>query len=243
MTAVHNVPPSAPSAGHDEGRARQVQTMFGRIVGRYDVMNRLMSFGMDGRWRRAAASAARPAGARVLDLGSGTGDLSRELVRSGASLVVGGDFTRDMVVAAARRYAGRRAYAWTVADVLHLPFADATFDAVTNGFLLRNVVDLPAGIAEMARVLRPGGRLVCLDMTHVPDGPFAAPYRFYFHRVMPQVAGILSGDRAAYRYLSNSLTGYPDADGLARILRDAGLRDVAFRRLGFASVALHAAIK
>jgi demethylmenaquinone methyltransferase/2-methoxy-6-polyprenyl-1,4-benzoquinol methylase len=128
------------------------------------------------------------------------------LVRAGAALVVGGDFTRDMVAAAARRYAGRRAYAWAVADVLHLPFEDASFDAVTNGFLLRNVVYLPAGIAEMARVLRPGGR-------------------------------------AAYRYLSNSLTGYPDADGLARILRDAGLRDVSFRRLGFGSVALHTGIK
>ena len=243
MTAVHNDPPPAPPPARDEGRARQVQTMFGRIVGRYDVMNRLMSFGMDGSWRRAAARAACPRGARVLDLGSGTGDLSRELVRAGAAQVVGGDFTRDMVAAAARRYADQRAYAWTVADVLHLPFADATFDAVTNGFLLRNVVDLPAGIAEMARVLRPGGRLVCLDMTHVPDGLFAAPYRFYFHRVMPQVAGVLSGDRAAYRYLSKSLTGYPDADGLARILRDAGLRDVAYRRLGFGSVALHTAIK
>jgi demethylmenaquinone methyltransferase/2-methoxy-6-polyprenyl-1,4-benzoquinol methylase len=239
MTAVHNHRPAAP----DEGRARQVQTMFGRIVGRYDVMNRLMSFGMDGSWRRAAAHAARPSGARVLDLGSGTGDLSRELVRAGASLVVGGDFTRDMVAAAARRYAGQHAYGWTVADVLHLPFADGTFDAVTNGFLLRNVVDLPAGFAEMARVLRPGGRLVCLDMTHVPDGLFAAPYRFYFHRVMPQVAGVLSGDRAAYRYLANSLSGYPNADGLARIICDAGLRDVTYRRLGFGSVALHTAIK
>ena len=243
MNSVHNPPePTAPPA-LDERRARQVQTMFGRIVGRYDLMNRLMSFGMDGRWRRQAAAAARPRGARVLDLGAGTGDLSRELVRAGAALVVGGDFTRDMVAAASRRYAGRRAYAWTVSDALHLPFADATFDAVTNGFLLRNVVDLPAGIAEMARVLRPGGRLVCLDMTHVPAGPFASPYRFYFHRVMPQIAGVLSGDRAAYRYLSNSLTGYPDADGLARILHDAGLHDVSYRRLGFGSVALHTGIK
>ena len=243
MSSVHNPPETTAPPARDERRASQVQTMFGRIVGRYDLMNRLMSFGMDGRWRRQAAVAARPAGALVLDLGSGTGDLSRELVRAGAARVVGGDFTRDMVAAASRRYAGQRAYAWTVSDVLHLPFADGTFDAVTNGFLLRNVIDLPAGIAEMARTLRPGGRLVCLDMTHVPAGLFAGPYRFYFHRVMPQIAGMLSGDRAAYRYLSKSLTGYPDADGLADILRDAGLHDVSYRRLGFGSVALHTGIK
>jgi demethylmenaquinone methyltransferase/2-methoxy-6-polyprenyl-1,4-benzoquinol methylase len=239
MNSVHH--PPEPSLSPT--RERQVQTMFGRIVGRYDLMNRLMSFGMDGRWRRQAAAAAQPSGGCVLDLGAGTGDLSRELSRAGATQVVGGDFTRDMVATAARRYAGQSGYTWTVSDVLHLPFADASFDAVTNGFLLRNVVDLPAGIAEMARVLRPGGRLVCLDMTHVPPGLFAAPYRFYFHRVMPQIAGALSGDRAAYRYLSNSLTGYPDADGLARILREAGLRDVKYRRLGFGSVALHTGIK
>lgn len=243
MSHVHNDDPTPFTAAPAGARARRIQVMFGRIAGHYDLMNRLMSFGMDGGWRRAAARAARPRGARVLDLGSGTGDLSRELVRAGAAEVVGGDFTRDMVTVAARRYAGQHAYAWAVADVLHLPFADATFDAITNGFLLRNVVDLRAGIAEMARVLRPGGRLVCLDMTHVPDGAFAGPYRLYFHRLMPGVAGFLAGDRAAYRYLANSLNGYPDADGLARMIRDTGLRDVAFRRLGFGSVALHTAIK
>lgn len=236
--SVHN--PPEPAAG---GRARQIQTMFGRIVPRYDAMNRLMSLGMDGRWRKVAARAARPQGGRILDLGAGTGDLSRELVRAGAASVVGGDFTAGMVATASRRYAGERAYRWTVSDVLHLPFGDATFDAVTNGFLLRNVVDLPAGIGEMARVLRPGGRLVCLDMTHIPGGAFSAPYRFYFDHVMPQVAGLLSGDRAAYSYLAHSLIGFPDADGLAQILRDAGLRDVSYRRLGFGSVALHTGVK
>ncbi|HWS44462.1 MAG TPA: class I SAM-dependent methyltransferase, partial [Acidimicrobiia bacterium] len=97
---MHNDPSPGPSPTPDDARARRIQTMFGRIVGRYDAMNRLMSFGMDGSWRRAAARAARPSGARVLDLGSGTGDLSRELVRAGGAFVVGGDFTRDMGAAA-----------------------------------------------------------------------------------------------------------------------------------------------
>jgi demethylmenaquinone methyltransferase/2-methoxy-6-polyprenyl-1,4-benzoquinol methylase len=214
--------------------------MFGRLVPNYDRMNRIISFGMDRRWRVLAAQAAQSRGARVLDLGSGTGDLARELIRQGAAYVVGGDFSPDMLAVASRRHAAVAQQQWAACDVLHLPFADASFDCVTNGFLLRNVVDLPAGFAEMARVLRPGGRLVCLDMTRVPPGLFAGVYGVYFRHIMPAAAGLLSGDRAAYRYLATSLDGFPDADALAGMLRGACLRE---SRTGASVAVLHVATK
>ncbi|HYM14194.1 MAG TPA: bifunctional demethylmenaquinone methyltransferase/2-methoxy-6-polyprenyl-1,4-benzoquinol methylase UbiE [Dehalococcoidia bacterium] len=228
----------------EEGRRhrnRQIQAMFGRIVPRYDRMNRLMSFGMDGGWRRMAATAAEPRGMRVLDLGTGTGDLARELTFHGAACVVGADFSPAMLSVAASRYAAIPINAWVAADGHHLPFADATFDCLTNAFVLRNLVNLPAAFREMTRVLRPGGRLVCLDITQPPHGIFSAMYRLYFNHIMPPLAGLLSGDRAAYRYLPNSLTGFPDADRLSDMLRDAGAQNVRCRRLAAGAVALHVA--
>ncbi len=221
--------------------------MFARIVPRYDRLNRIMSFGMDGRWRAAAAQAAEPAGKRILDLGSGTGDLARELARQGAALVVGADLTPEMLQSAVRLRAMRRLaadpHAWVAADGHRLPFADASFDAVTNGFLLRNLTDRPAAFREMARVLRPGGRVVCLDMTPAPPGPFAWAFGLYFHRIMPPIAGMISGDRAAYRYLSQSLQGFPDADAVSGLLREAGFREARYRRLGGGAVALHVGVR
>ena len=219
-------------------RARGVQQMFGRIVPRYDLLNRLMSLGMDGRWRRLAACAAEPRGATVLDLGTGTGDLAFELRRQGAAQVAGLDFPPEMLTAARAKRAND-GVTWLLGDALRLPYPDGTFDAVTNAFLLRNLADLRLGLAEMARVLTPGGRLVCLDMTHPRPGPFAALYRLYFGKLLPLIAGLISGDRAAYRYLPQSLEGYPDVDTLANMLTDAGLRDVKVTRLGGGSVALH----
>jgi demethylmenaquinone methyltransferase/2-methoxy-6-polyprenyl-1,4-benzoquinol methylase len=230
----------SPAEEDHRQRNRQIQAMFGRIVPRYDRMNRLMSLGMDAGWRRLAAEAAEPQGMRVLDLGTGTGDLARELIRRGAASVVGADFSPAMLAVASGRYAGSPC-AWVAADGHRLPFPDASFDRLTNAFVLRNLVDLPAAFREMARVLRPGGRLVCLDMTQPPPGMFAAAYRLYFNRIMPPIAGLLSGDRAAYRYLPNSLSGFPDADQLSEMLREAGIHDVRYRRLGGGAVALHVA--
>ncbi|HWQ28392.1 MAG TPA: ubiquinone/menaquinone biosynthesis methyltransferase [Dehalococcoidia bacterium] len=226
-------------------RTRQVREMFGRIVPRYDLLNRLMSLGMDAGWRRAAAAAARPQGALVLDAGAGTGDLTLELVRQGARRVVALDLTPAMLAAGRAKAlaSGATRTRWLAGDALRLPFRDATFDAVTNAFVLRNLADLGRGLEEMARVLRPGGRLVCLDMTRPRPGPFAALYRLYFHHLVPPVAGLISGDRAAYRYLPQSLDRHPDAMTLASMLERAGLRDVTVRTFAGGAVALHAGVK
>ncbi len=223
----------------------QVRRMFSRIVPRYDLMNRLMSLGMDRRWRRAAAAAAQPSGGLALDVGTGTGDLAQELHRRGAAQVVGVDFSREMLVAASAKLSPQAGATprWALADALHLPFPDDTFDCLTNGFLLRNLADLPAGLAEMARVLKPGGRLVCLDMTRPPSGPFGALYRLYFGRLLPPLGGLISGDADAYRYLPSSVQGFLDAPTLAGLLADAGLIQVSFRLLGGGTVALHTASK
>ncbi len=215
--------------------------MFGRIVLRYDRMNRLMTGGRDGRWRQLAVAAAAPRGAVVLDLGTGTGDLARELRRAGAGRVVGVDFARPMLLAARSKagLASDRSVAWAQADALRLPFADGSFDAVTSGFLLRNLVDLPGGLAEMVRVLKPNGRLVGLDITHPPAGAKGAVLRFAFERLLTPVAGRLSGEHAAYRYLPNSLSGFPGAPELAREMERAGAVEVSFQRLGGGIVALH----
>ncbi|TEU01570.1 MAG: ubiquinone/menaquinone biosynthesis methyltransferase [Dehalococcoidia bacterium] len=215
--------------------------MFGRIVPRYDLLNRRSRRGMAPPGRRAAPAAAQPADSLALDVGAGTGGLALELRRQGAAHVVGADFSSEMLATAGAKAAaaGDAGLSWALADALALPFPDNTFDCVTNAFLLRNLADLRAGLAEMARVLKPDGRLVCLDATQPPPGLFGSLYRLYFNHLLPPLAGTISGDRAAYRYLPNSLEGFPKATDLAAILADIGLSDVRFRLLAGGTVALH----
>ena len=218
--------------------------MFSRISPQYDRMNRLMTAGLDGRWRRAAVATAEPRGADVLDIGCGTGDLSAEFRRAGAGSVTGADFSAAMLALARDKTSGKAGDGdWLQADALRLPFADGTFDAVASAFVLRNLVDLPAAFAEMLRVLRPGGRVVALDITHPPPGPFGAIMRFGFEQGVTRLAGILSGQGRAYRYLPGSLEGYPPADELSRMIEAAGAEPARYRRFGGGMVALHAARK
>ena len=229
-----------------ENKAMRVRAMFGRIVPRYDLMNRIMTGGLDRRWRRRTAAAVRPAGARALDLATGTGDLALALIDAGARLVVGADFTLGMLAAAQAKVApGARPPARILlcaGDALRLPFADESFDCAVNGFLLRNVADLPRTLAELHRVLAPGGRLACLEITHPPKAlrPF---FRLYFDGLVPIMGRLIAGDAAAYRYLPDSLRPFPTADRLARMLVAVGFEEVRYQRLGFGTVALHTGVK
>lgn len=241
LPTVEVVPEGAP--GHT--KSERVRAMFARIVPRYDVMNAIMTGGMDRRWRAAAAAAAAPTGQVVLDVGTGTGDLTLAMVRAGARQVVGVDFCEEMLAVArgkARATGQDDAVSFLVGDALRLPFPDATFDRVVNGFLLRNVADLPGALTEMTRVLKPGGRLVCLEITH-PPAAFAPFFRVYFVHVVPLLGAVLTGEGAAYRYLPASLAPLPSAERLVVLLAQSGLTDVRFRRLGLGTMALHVGMK
>ena len=164
--------------------------------------------------------------------------ISREFRAAGAASVAGVDFASAMLRRARGKY-GAETADWLQADGLRLPFGDGAFDVVASAFVLRNLVDLPGGFEEMLRVLRPGGRLVALDITHPPADLRGRVLRFGFERMVTPVAGLLSGDWSAYRYLPSSLSGYPTADELAALLRDAGAGEVSYRRLAGGAVALH----
>jgi demethylmenaquinone methyltransferase / 2-methoxy-6-polyprenyl-1,4-benzoquinol methylase len=219
-----------------EAKARLVRRMFDRIVPGYDLMNRLMTGGMDRVWRTRAARLARPAGRRVLDVATGTGDLAAALARQSAT-VTGADFSENMLRVAQQKLPS--SVPLVLADAQDLPFAAASFDRVTNAFLLRNLSDLDRGLREMRRVLRPRGLLVCLEITRPAPGWFAHLFGFYFYRLVPALGGAITGQRTAYRYLPNSLTTFPRAGALAGRLRQAGFGQVDCHLLAFGTVAIH----
>jgi len=201
-----------------EEKARRVRDMFDAIAGRYDLVNRVMTFGMDVGWRRRSVRELRlPGGALVADLACGTGDLCRELSRNGYR-AVGFDFSFGMLAQATTDAP------LVQADVLRLPLADRSVDGATCGFALRNVVDLGAFFAEMARVVRLGGRISLLEASQ-PDGPMMrAGHAVYFRRVVPMIGGLLS-DREAYAYLPKSMAYLPPAPEMLAALGDAGFLD------------------
>jgi demethylmenaquinone methyltransferase / 2-methoxy-6-polyprenyl-1,4-benzoquinol methylase len=218
--------------------------MFGRIVPRYDLMNTLMTGGMDRGWRRVAVEVCQPKGAVALDIATGTGELALEMARQGARRVVGLDFCGPMLEEASRKCAPLWPAVQLVAgDALALPFPDGSFDRTINGFLLRNLADLPRGLEEMARVLKPGGRAVCLEITHPPSRLFGILFRPFFYRVVPVIGGAVAGDLKAYTYLPNSLTHFPTAPRLAEMMRRAGFSEVSYRYLSFGAVAVHVGVK
>ena len=210
-----------------------VRTMFDRIAPVYDAMNRVMTAGLDQRWRRLTAEVAVREGDRVLDACCGTGDLAVADLRAGAR-VVGLDFSERMLERARRKSAEVE---WVRGDLLELPFEDESFDAATVGFGVRNVADLERALRELRRVLRPGGRLGILETT-TPRGPLRIFYRLWFDRIVPLLGKLLRGG-SAYTYLPASVRRFPGPEDLAALLRDAGFGDVSFRLLAGGIVALH----
>ncbi|MFL5912908.1 MAG: bifunctional demethylmenaquinone methyltransferase/2-methoxy-6-polyprenyl-1,4-benzoquinol methylase UbiE [Gaiellaceae bacterium] len=217
----------------------QVRAMFDRIAGVYDVMNSVMTVGMHHRWRQRAADMARvESGSRVLDVATGTGDLAIELARRVGSEgeVIGSDFSERMLELA-REKAPEIKFEW--GDALALDHPDDSFDAATVGFGARNFADLAGGLSEMTRVVRPGGRVVVLEITTPQRPPLSLFFRVWFDQVVPQL-GRLAGDPDAYTYLPNSVRRFPDARGLAAAMVAVGLVDVRYVVTAGGIIAIHA---
>jgi demethylmenaquinone methyltransferase/2-methoxy-6-polyprenyl-1,4-benzoquinol methylase len=226
-----------------EQRSAFVSAMFARIARRYDVLNRLMTLGQDGSWRRSLLRELTPrSGERLLDLGAGTGDLAFEALRQcPQARVVAADFTPAMMAVGRRRAMGSQ-ISWVVADALHLPFRRGAFDALASGFLLRNVADVDAALREQSRVLQPQGRLGCLDTTPPQPGVLQPFLRFHLRVVIPLLGRLVAGDAEAYNYLPESTEQFQTAESLAGRMEDAGFRSVRFERRMLGTIALHWAV-
>lgn len=235
-------PHTPASAPHGSGTA--VRRMFDRISRRYDLMNLLMTFGQDRRWRRfVAGQAALPPGGRLLDMGTGTGGIAREAqALDPSSTVVAADFSLDMM-RAGKSLRGSGGVYWCSADALDLPFPDNRFDAVTSGYLIRNVPDADRAFAEQFRVLRPGGRIVCLD-TSPPRKTLLYPLvMLHFKAVIPLMGGLISGSRAAYTYLPESTRAFQTPGQLADTMRRAGFGNICHRSFMFGTISVHVGIR
>jgi demethylmenaquinone methyltransferase / 2-methoxy-6-polyprenyl-1,4-benzoquinol methylase len=215
----------------------EVRRMFDRIAPVYDAMNRVMTAGLDRRWRKLAVKEVVWPDDRVLDACCGTGDLAVEAERRGGR-VVGIDFSEPMLERA-RKKSG--AIEWVRGDAMALPFGDGEFDAVTVGFGVRNLEDLARGLAELARVLRPGGKIAVLEITR-PRGLLRPFFRLWFDVLVPVAGKVLPGGKA-YTYLPASVRRFPGPEDLSRLMAEAGLGDIRYRLLGGGSVALHTAVK
>lgn len=222
---------------------QNVRAMFGRIAPNYDRMNRIMTLAQDLRWRKEVIRcAALPQRGRLLDLGAGTGDLAMEALRQNPmAQVLAADFTLPMM------QIGRKGkpleIRWCAADALSLPFTAESFDAVVSGFLLRNVMDLERSLREQFRVLKVGGRLVCLDTTQPQPNLFSPAIRFYLNHMIPFLGRWIAGDGAAYTYLPQTTQSFLRAEELAEMLRKVGFQDVGYRRYMLGTIAIHWGLK
>lgn len=231
----------------DEKR-RYVQAMFARMAGHYDTMNRILSLGRDMAWRRTLVERANvPEGGLVLDVAAGTGDVTRLLAeRTSARRVVGLDFTLPMLRIAQwklGRSDGASRVVLVQGDGLRLPFPDETFDSVTSAFALRNAVDVAALFAEMWRVLRPCGRVACMEICKPTAPVFRSLFGLYFNRIVPLLGHALVRDAEAYTYLPESLNRFMTTDQVMRTLEGVGFRSVACQKLMMGTVAIYVGLK
>lgn len=223
-------------------KRRYVRRLFATIADRYDLITRVLSFGLDQRWkRRLLRMAAVHPGVRVLDLACGTGDLALAAASAGAR-VVGLDITPRMVVLARRKPVADRVH-WVVGDMGQLPTSTGVFDVVTSGYGLRNVPDLPVALAEIARTLGPGGRLLSLDFNRPEPRIVRAVYLAYLTVVGSTLGILLHGDPDTYRYIPASIRRYPGAAGVARLLREAGFSRVEVHPVFGGLMTIHDAVK
>jgi demethylmenaquinone methyltransferase/2-methoxy-6-polyprenyl-1,4-benzoquinol methylase len=228
-------------------RDRAVQGMFDDVAPRYDLLNRVISFRLDGYWRRAAVAAVIQGGAGlILDLGAGTGDLTFSAARRGAARVIGLDFSLEMLRLAQhkrRRAADAQETQFVQGSALFAPFKSGIFDGVMTAFVLRNVSDLEQFFAESRRVLKPGGRLVTLDMFPPEKNWFAPLYTLYFYRLVPWIGKMLSPNGQAYQYLSQSVRQFYSPDAISSLIEGSKFEQVKLRKFLHGAVCLHVAQK
>jgi demethylmenaquinone methyltransferase/2-methoxy-6-polyprenyl-1,4-benzoquinol methylase len=236
---------TTPKGIQDEKHAAVwVRNMFGQVAPRYDLLNHLLSMNIDKAWRahtvRRVENILKEPGARVLDLCCGTGDLAIALRGPAKGQVLGSDFCHPMLTAAARKAPALPLFE---ADGLQLPLRDEALDLITIAFGFRNFVNYETALAELRRTLRPGGMLAVLEFSTPPNGAFARVYDFYSKCILPRIGGLISGSKDAYTYLPESVRKFPDAPGLAALMRSCGFRDVRFERMTFGIVALHTGVR
>ena len=228
-----------PANKGPEDHARRVREMFAQISPRYDLLNHLLSWNIDKRWRRRVVRKLLPQlplDASVLDVACGTGDLSIEIFEAKQSRVVGIDFCRPMLEVAKTK---TQAISFVEGDALRLPFADRSFDLVTIGFGLRNLSHRERGLRELQRVLKPNGWAAILEFSQPTVLGLRHIVAFYYARLLPQIGGWLSGSRSAYEYLPDSISEFPNQEELAAMMRDAGFDNVTFENLTGGVAALH----
>ena len=228
--------------------ARAVREMFSGIATKYDFLNHFLSVNTDKRWRRLVAGKLKDVLANsdsaVLDVACGTGDLSLELQKEARARVFGTDFCRPMLEIAFEKNAKNNAsIPYTEADGMNLSFADASFDAVTIAFGLRNFSNWQDGLRELHRVLKSGGKLVILEFSTPVVPGFRQAFQFYFSTILPRIGGAVSGSRGAYEYLPNSVSKFPDQKNLAAMMRETGFSDVEYKNLTGGIAAIHSGTK